>query len=308
MRRLAIGLIGATSLALGLYGWGSATAPAPSGARAKNMPVRPSKPQNMCVAVGKSKNIIVETIKTTPYYDDFQVFYKQNIKKFEGVPYGAGMVPAGPGVTLVNVEQMDCVTFIEHFVGLALTRREMRFYPERYNTNEDIFNLFVKKLNLVRYYGGVNCTWDDRINYFTDGLNHLKSYKLVKNVAEINGEPFNKKINYMSLNKNKFAGIENWEKVRKKEAEMTRARPHYYPLETIDRYRAVAKTGDIVALATSVEGLDVSHCGFIEAEDGEVFLTHASSVKKFLVVKQNLCDYLEKRTTITGIFVFRPTF
>ena len=65
---------------------------------------------------------------------------------------------------------------------------------------------------------------------------------------------------------------------------------------------------NIVAFATNAKGLDVSHTGIITVVDGEVKLTHASSLYDRVVVEQDFKEYLSTRTTVTGLFVYRPVF
>lgn len=264
------------------------------------------KPQTLIV--GKSKQKIIEILKQTPYFVDFATFYKLNIKQFENVTYGNGYQKYRQGVTLINIEQMDCVTFVENFIALALVRKEMSSNPSKFLNESEIFNTFIEKLNSIRYYNGQNNKWEDRINYFTAALQQLKSYGLVKNVGEINGVRCNKKICYMSNNRQRFPGIGNWANVKKIEQELTLLKPHYYPLNKIEDYRLVAENGDIVALATTAPGLDVSHCGFIDIKDGKLHFTHASFLKRKVVLQQNLLEYLQQRKNINGIFVYRPIF
>ena len=78
--------------------------------------------------------------------------------------------------------------------------------------------------------------------------------------------------------------------------------------DKIHDYAQIAKNGDLVGLVTTVNGLDVSHCGVITIREGKVYMTHASSVRKQLVIAQDLVEYLSKRTTVSGIVVFRPVF
>ncbi|MCS7084832.1 MAG: DUF1460 domain-containing protein [Bacteroidia bacterium] len=262
--------------------------------------------------VGRSDKTVVRALRewTQRPWPGFEHFAQTELERFAGVGYGAGGAGCGPGKTLVNVEQMDCVTFIENVLALAWTAKDFALRPA---DDPTLFNAFVERLNRVRYYEGVNCRWDDRIYYFTDALRQLEDTGLLSDLARINGEPFVKRMEYLSKNPKKFSGIEDWDKVKRVEREMSARRRYYYPLAELDRYARLARTGDVVALATDVEGLDVSHCGFVHVDESrqgaeKLYFTHASSVKKKVVYRQNLCDYLSTRTSITGIFVYRPVF
>ena len=84
---------------------------------------------------------------------------------------------------------------------------------------------------------------------------------------------------------------------------------YYYPKDKIELYRPLAKDGDLVSLASSEPGLDVSHCGIITVEDGNLRITHASSKYNQVVYAQDLEAYIRSRGGyLTGIFVYRPVF
>ncbi len=275
-------------------------------------PAHPVVSVHPTFVVGKSDKFAVQMLKegVRRPWTGFSGFVETKLEKFAGVSYGAGGAGCGAGKTLVNFEQMDCVTFIENVLALTLTEKDYALKPADERT---LFNAFVQNLNRVRYYEGVNCRWDDRIYYFTDALRQLEDAGLLTDLARINGEPFTKKIEYLSKNPQKFTGIEDWNKVKRLEREMSSRRRYYYPLSELERYADLARTGDVVALATDVPGLDVSHCGFIHVDENrsgvdKLFFTHASSVKKKVVYRQNFCDYLSTRTSITGVFVYRPLF
>jgi len=264
--RLRFLLLLAACLPLGM-GCDQPTGAAPAAAAVIQLP--PVKP----FVVGRSKQWALDFMRTYEGPYDYDRFFARFTERFRGMPYGAGdnasLRGYQEGQTLVNFETMDCVTFIENFVALARAVRQWRAAPAAFPTEEARFRLLVHHLNQVRYYNGDNCTWDDRIYYFTHALEELEAQGLVRNIADLTGEPFRKTINYLSSNKKKYPGIHDWGRIGYIERKLSRRRIQYYPLAHIDRYAPLARTGDIVALATSVAGLDVSHCGFIHVEDGD---------------------------------------
>lgn len=68
------------------------------------------------------------------------------------------------------------------------------------------------------------------------------------------------------------------------------------------------KSGDIIALATSINGLDITHTGIATREkDGRIHLLHASTGSMEVEVsKLPLADYLKGIKSNTGIMVARP--
>ena len=68
------------------------------------------------------------------------------------------------------------------------------------------------------------------------------------------------------------------------------------------------QSGDIIALATSINGLDVTHTGIATREkDGRIHLLHASTGSMEVEVSElPLADYLKGIKNNTGIMVARP--
>jgi len=66
-------------------------------------------------------------------------------------------------------------------------------------------------------------------------------------------------------------------------------------------------SGDIIALATSIKGLDVTHTGFaLKMPNGRIHLLHASSSGEVKISEEPLADYLKKIKNNIGIIVARP--
>jgi hypothetical protein len=68
------------------------------------------------------------------------------------------------------------------------------------------------------------------------------------------------------------------------------------------------RSGDIIALTTSIKGLDITHTGIATREaDGRIHLLHASTGSMEVEVsKLPLTDYLKDIKNNTGIMVARP--
>jgi cell wall-associated NlpC family hydrolase len=280
----------------------------PFGVRAGNDPVE------ALYVVGNSKTIITKMLRAS-HLDSlsFPAYLQRYGSQFVGVRYGAGGRGCGEGLTLINVEEMDCVTFVENLLALCRASNELNAQYRRWDglhfSDDHIFRLFVLNLNRVRYYGGVNCDWEDRIHYFTAGLRELQKMGWAADVGPTLGEPISKPINYITAHRKAYPGIEDWPRVEALEQQLSTTTSWYYPYSEIERYEAVAQTGDIIAFCTDVAGLDVSHCGFVEVDaSGRLSLTHASSVQHVVVRGMDFCDYMGRRTSVTGIMVYRPTF
>jgi hypothetical protein len=238
------------------------------------------------------------------YYEEMA---RKFLHRFEGLPYGAGNVACPGDKTLINFHSFDCVTLLESWWALANT-------VYMYNSNKvpefmEPFKVFAKNLNTIRYFGGENCGLEYRIHYFTQQMEELDRAGKVFNVGVANGEKFTKKIDYITKNPEDFGDFATSTRAKHLEKLLNATPKYFYPKDKIELYRPLAKDGDLVSLASSEPGLDVSHCGIITLEDGNLRITHASSKYERVVYAQDLEAYIRGRGGyVTGIFVYRPVF
>lgn len=265
-----------------------------------------SATEENCKIVGRSYHDVQHVLKAArnqPFC--YETFIDQFIDYFVGRTYGSGSTGLKSGQTLVNLEEMDCVTLVENMLALALTARDMQ---EVSLGDSASFGRYIYYLNQLRYQDGDVGNKDRRYHYFTDGLQHMQSAGWAVDVANFNGQALQKDINFMSTHRRSYRGIKDWSLIEEREALISQGATYYYPLSKLAHYEQVAQTGDIVALVTAVEGLDVSHVGIIHVTDGVLKMSHASTTFEGVVLRQDLRVYLDHRTTITGLVVFRPVF
>jgi len=90
------------------------------------------------------------------------------------------------------------------------------------------------------------------------------------------------------------------------EAQISALPRHVLPKEEIAVWEDRIAPGDILAIATHEEGLDVAHAGIAIREAGRLHLLHASSeAEKVIVSPETLATYLQKRENRAGIIVAR---
>ena len=92
------------------------------------------------------------------------------------------------------------------------------------------------------------------------------------------------------------------------ESKINSRKLYYIPKEDVDSYYEDLQTGDIIATTTKIEGLDVTHTGFIYKEKGKTHFLHASIVSgEVIISKEELKSYLKNDKKKTGIMVARPS-
>lgn len=221
----------------------------------------------------------------------------------EGTPYAAGTLEGSPETLTVNMEGMDCTTFVETVAALALTIQEKR------NAWQD----FVYNLEQLRYRQGQVDGYASRLHYISDWIvDNTHRGNLSEATDRIPGSTYQvKTLDYMSRHRSAYPAMADdaiYEKIKNCEVGF---RSHRFPmLKTglLQTKKAVSliKDGDILAFTTKTEGLDVSHIGIATIKDGNVHLIHASSTAgKVISDPLPLADYLRKNHTITGARVIR---
>ncbi|HVO67018.1 MAG TPA: N-acetylmuramoyl-L-alanine amidase-like domain-containing protein [Syntrophales bacterium] len=223
-------------------------------------------------------------------------------KYFLGLPYIANTLETGGEETLViNLREFDCFTFVENVVVLARQIREGKVTFEEYGA----------ALEKIRYRKGALKGYPSRLHYFSDWLRDNKEKGIVKDVtAEIGGKPILKEINFMTTHRADYPGLDDDQAYRKmgavEKSLSGRTMYHIPKAELKQSENAIIEDGDIIAAATSIEGLDVSHVGLAVSVRGRVHLLHASeAVKKVVISDDTLYLYLSKHKTMTGIMIGR---
>ena len=223
-------------------------------------------------------------------------------RAFMGTPYVAQTLEQGPDErVVVNLRGLDCTTYVENVLVLSRLAREGKLTWARYTDG----------LEEVRYRHGKLDGYPSRLHYFTEWIRDNQEKGLVRDVTEeIYGVTFYKVIDFMGTHRNLYpflASEENYKQMRQIEAGLSQQPICVLPQAEVAAREALLQDGDIIALATDIDGLDVTHTGIaIRLEDGRVHLLHASTVGEVVISEQPLADYLKGIKRNTGIIVVRP--
>lgn len=225
-------------------------------------------------------------------------------QSFLGTPYVEKTLEVGDTETLVvNFGGLDCTTFVENVLAFSLMLQKQ----------QKDFENFTRNLETVRYRNGDLNGYPSRLHYFTEWIRNNEKKGLVKDItAELGGEELEKPINFMGTHRNLYpflASDENFKAMLEVEKELAKEALCYLPQDQIESKEHLIKSGDILALATSIKGLDVTHTGIaIHQPDGRLHLLHASSKNGEVEISElPLADYLKNIKSNIGIIVARPT-
>lgn len=223
-------------------------------------------------------------------------------KTFMGTPYVAKTLEIGKTETLViNLQGLDCTTYVENVLAFS-------HMLERGESNVDDFT---ENLKNIRYKDGELEGYASRLHYFSEWIANNEKKGLLKDItAEIGGTEITKDINFMSTHRKLYPFLSddgNFEKIQASENYLNDQAICILPQDLVATNEYLIQTGDIIALTTSIDGLDITHTGIATREkDGRIHLLHASTGSMEVEVSElPLADYLKKIKSNTGIMVAR---
>lgn len=225
-------------------------------------------------------------------------------KSFLGIPYVSGTLEVGGEERLVvNTNELDCTTFVELSVARWLTLQ-----------NDSVS--FEKQVQNLRYRDGVVDGYLSRLHYFTDWVAENARRGVWHEVRPEEGEHFwqcdTLTLSFMSrhpqsypyLKANEWA-VDSMRSIETRYADV----PIYYigkEFLNLPPEKLPIRDGDILALVTTIEGLDVTHLGIAVWKGGKLHLMHASMThEKVVIDERTLYDYLQTRRSCPGVRVVR---
>ena len=229
-------------------------------------------------------------------------------KKLLGRPYVGQTLEINEEEQLVvNLRELDCTTLVETSAALALAEKN----------NERTFAGYCKALKQLRYRNGNISGYASRLHYFSQWIADNVAKGLVEDIGTSGGFPFTAKqelnLSFMTKNPQYYRQLKADEDLRKEigkqEKSINGTIVNYIPknLLNLDKTKlSCIHDGDIIALVTSKDGLDISHVGIAIWKGNKLHLLNASSLKhKVVADSQSLYEYQRKWQTQLGIRVIR---
>ncbi len=223
-------------------------------------------------------------------------------KLFLQTPYVGGTLENDDVERLViNLHQLDCTTFIENILALSKIA-----YQSKTSIND-----FAKELEFIRYRDGKLKDYGSRLHYFTDWMfDNERKGLLVDITKTIGGEAYQKTINFMSSHINSYPALVRdsslVDHILQSEKEINSRKHFYIPEDKVQEIENQIKDGDLIAITTKIEGLDVSHTGIAIHINNRLHLMHASSKAKKVVISDiPLTEMIQKNRLQSGIMVSR---
>jgi hypothetical protein len=221
---------------------------------------------------------------------------------FLGSEYREQLLDQSEPETLVtSLTQFDCVLFVESVLALA---RAVAAQDYRETT-------FIAHIADQRYRQDSPPDYCSRLHYWSDWIADNQEQGTVQNItAALGGDPLPKTLNFMTRHRQSYPKLAQNDRlfacIQATEARLANIPLHYIPTHRIADVYPQLQPGDIIAIATDISGLDVTHTGLAYRQsDGQFGLIHASPAGR-VVIARDLETYVSRVERAIGIIVARP--
>ena len=223
-------------------------------------------------------------------------------RSFLGTKYTPGTLEAeGPEHLVINLEELDCVTYVENVLALARTIR----------AGDPTWEEFVAELERIRYRNGELDGYASRLHYFSEWISDNESLGLMRNVTrDLGGVQLDERIDFMSTHADLYrqlADSATLRQIRAMEERLTGQERWWLPESKLSEVVSRIEDGDIIAATSSIEGLDIAHTGLAVRRGNTVYLMHAPLVGENVQLSETPLDERIRRIDgQDGIMVARP--
>ena len=224
-------------------------------------------------------------------------------KKLLDIPYVAHTLEGDTEMLTINIDELDCTTYVETVYALASTTLSHR------TTWRD----FANKLESVRYRNGIMNDYTSRLHYISEWIiDNSARGNLEEITTDFGGHKhLIKTIDFMSKHREYYPAMQDsiiFEKIRNAEIGYRSHRFPYIKKELLYSKNIINtfESGDIIAMVTKTKGLDISHLGIVLKENNKLYFINASmGGKKVQIEKSLFADYLKGIRSNLGVRVFR---
>jgi len=215
----------------------------------------------------------------------------------------AGGDPTAKEPLTLSLTEFDCVSLVEACLGVARAA-DNRATPS--------WGDFAGEVERVRYRGGNRGSYSTRLHYFSEWITDGASRGLLRNLGpELGAIQDKRALRFMTEHRASYPALAN-DTVFREIGEMERSldsSPRWViPTARIAEVADRIQTGDVLAFATSIPGLDVTHSAFAyRDESGILRVLHAPLSGGVVEISRLLLpDYVAAIKRSTGILVARP--
>ncbi len=199
--------------------------------------------------------------------------------------------------------RFDCVTLVESCLAIARASSA---------TAQPSWQRFGREVERMRYRGGRRRGYASRLHYFSEWISDGQSRGLVRDLGEdLGGVVDPRPLRFMTEHRGSYPALASdsvFREIGLMEARLDKQVRFMIPANRITRAEDRIESGDVLAFATSIPGLDVSHAAFAYRDSsGTLRVLHAPlSGGAVEVTRATLPEYVANIRRATGILVARP--
>ncbi|HWK89103.1 MAG TPA: N-acetylmuramoyl-L-alanine amidase-like domain-containing protein [Longimicrobium sp.] len=214
----------------------------------------------------------------------------------------AGGRPEREPLTL-HLDRFDCVSLVESALAVARTAAAGPGAG---------WERFAREVERMRYRGGVRDGFASRLHYFSEWISDGARRGLVRDLcAELGGVEDARPLRFMTEHRRSYPALADelaFRRIGEMERGLDASPRRVVPKDRIPSVSGQIRTGDVLAFATSIAGLDVTHTAFAHrGRDGVLRVLHAPlSGGAVEITRGTLPEYVAAIRGSTGILVARP--
>jgi hypothetical protein len=215
----------------------------------------------------------------------------------------AGGSPSRTEPLTLSLTRFDCVSLVE--ACLAVARVAAR-------PGAPAWDAFGREMERMRYRGGARAGYASRLHYFSEWMADGERRGLVKTLgAELGGEADGRPLRFMTEHRGSYPALADdgvFRAIGEMERELDGSPRRVVPTARIAAVSDRIQSGDVLAFATAIPGLDVTHSAFAYRDAAGVLrVLHAPlSGGAVEVTRSTLPEYVAAIKRSTGILVARP--
>jgi hypothetical protein len=215
----------------------------------------------------------------------------------------AGGSPSGTEPLTLSLTRFDCVTLVEACLAVARVAHD---------EGAPTWQRFGREVERMRYRGGERRGYSSRLHYFSEWISDGEKRGLLADLgAELGGVADARPLRFMTEHRGSYPALSDDDVFREIGAIEHRldGRPRrVIPTERIPEVADRIETGDVLAFATAIAGLDVTHAAFAYRDaEGILRVLHAPlSGGVVEVTRATLPEYVAAIRRSIGILVARP--
>jgi Protein of unknown function (DUF1460) len=228
-----------------------------------------------------------------------------------GAPYAAytleqylaeGGTPGDEPLTL-HLMKFDCVSLVEAALAVARTAAAGAAGG---------WDRFARETERMRYRGGVRDGYASRLHYFSEWISDGARRGLVRDLGpELGAEPDARPLRFMTEHRGSYAALADeatFQAIAQRERALDASPRNLIAKARIPEIQDRLQTGDVLAFATSIAGLDVTHTGLAYRDDAGVMrVLHAPLSGGVVQVSGGtVAEYVNGLRSSTGILAARP--